>query len=198
MKPDDPGADLTPLLRAWAGGEEEALEELLPLVYRRLRAMAGRYLQRERPDHTLQATALVHEAYLKLADQGRAQWESREQFFAVAAQAMRRILVDHARRHQAARRPGARQKVALDVLGDVAQLPPAADGDLLALDQALNRLAELDARQARVVELRFFGGLSGEQIAGVLGISTATVTREWRMARAWLARELERGGLDAD
>jgi RNA polymerase sigma factor (TIGR02999 family) len=168
-------------------GDSEAAEELLPLVYDEFRAMAQRYLSRERPDHTLEPTALVHEAFMKLIDQSRVDWQGRAHFFAVAAQAMRRILVDHARHHNRLKRGGDRQRVSLDE-----QLAPGEHRteDLVALDDALEQLAQLDARQARIVELRFFAGLTVGEVAETLGVSKRTIEGDWTMARAWLRREL--------
>lgn len=168
-------------------GDLRAADELLPLVYDELRALAGAHLRQERSDHTLQPTALVHEAYLKLVDQSRANWKDRTHFFAVAAEAMRRVLVDHARGKLAAKRvpPGKRVNL-VDEL-DAGILPEA---NLVGLDDALRRLAELNQRQARVVELRFFGGLSVEETADVLDVSVGTIKGDWRFARAWLQREL--------
>jgi len=164
--------------------------DLVPLVYRELRKQAASCLRRERPDHTLPPTALVHEAYLRLIGQNRVTWQNRAQFFGVASQMMRRILVDHARRDGAAKRPGAGLKVILDDrIG--ASAPP--DCELLLLDQALNDLAAFDPRQGHLVELRYFGGLSEEEIAAVLGVSRSTVTREWQSARAWLYRRITTG-----
>lgn len=182
--------NVTNLLRAWGHGDLQAREDLVPLVYRELRQRAAAYLRRERSDHTLQPTALVHEAYLRLVGQERVAWQNRAHFFGMAAQMMRRVLIDHARRHRAAKRPGAAFKVTLDDrIG--AAVPPACE--LLLLDQALCDLAELDPRQAQIVELRYFGGLSEQEVAAVLSLSRATVTREWRTARAWLARRLTKG-----
>jgi RNA polymerase sigma factor (TIGR02999 family) len=161
----------------------------MPRVYEELRRLARQNLRRERPDHTLQTTALVHELYLKLVDQRRVNWQHRTQFFGVAAHMMRRILVDHARRHAAQRRGGGAIKIELDA--DVAW-SPAVDEELVALDQALERLATLDARQSRIIELRFFGGLTLEETADVMELSAATVKNEWRLARAWLYCELGR------
>ena len=185
-----PGHDVTGLLQAWGGGDPAALDQLVPIVYDELHRQAQRYLRREAPGHTLQTTALVHEAYLRLVDQREARWQNRAQFFGVAAQAMRRILVDHARRHQAAKRGGSAVPVPLEE-GEVAAA--GSDVDLVALDDALTRLAALDPQQARVVELRYFTGLGIEETAEALGISPATVKREWAMARAWLKRELGEG-----
>jgi len=194
MKDSDEVASLqgevTQLLRQWSEGSEEALQQLLPTVYDELRRMAARRLRRERDDHTLQPTALVHEAYLRLAEQCKVHWQDRAHFFAIAARIMRRVLVDHARRANAAKRVSAGQKVPLELAPPVATLPNL---DLLDLDRTLQRLAELDQRQAEIVELRFFGGLTVEEVARVLGISEATVAREWRMARVWLYRELQGG-----
>jgi RNA polymerase sigma factor (TIGR02999 family) len=161
----------------------------MPLVYNELRRLADHYLRQERQDHTLQPTALVHEAYLKLIDQTRVDWQNRAHFFGVAAQVMRRILVDHARRHRASKRGGFQQKLTLDEAIDYSQ---SRDVDLVALDDALNALARLDARQSRIVELRFFGGLTIEETAEALDISPATVKVDWSMAKAWLRREISR------
>jgi RNA polymerase sigma-70 factor (ECF subfamily) len=181
-------SDVTRLLLDLSNGRREATDELLPLVYAELRDLAARLLRHERPDHTLQPTALVHEAYLRLVDQRVGTWENRAHFLGIAAQAMRRILVDHARRRATAKRRGAR--VTLDE-----ELSPATGPsvDLLEIDAALERLAALDERQARVVEFRFFGGLNVEETAAALGIGTATVKRDWTLARAWLHRELAAG-----
>jgi RNA polymerase sigma factor (TIGR02999 family) len=185
-----PGQDVTGLLKAWGGGDPAALDQLLPIVYHELHRQAQRYLRRENPGHTLQTTALVHEAYLRLVDQRQAHWQNRAQFFGVAAQLMRRILVDYARQRQAAKRGGSAIQVPLEE-GAVA----AAEShvDLVMLDDALTRLAALDPQQARVVELRYFTGLGIEETAEALNISPATVKREWAMARAWLKRELGEG-----
>lgn len=178
--------DVTRLLLDWSQGDQTAFDLLMPLVYDELRALADRSLRRERSGHTLQGTALVHEAYLRLIDQRRVRWQDRAHFFAVAAQVMRRILVDHARRHGAAKRGGGTPTLPL---GDVAASMPVPDIDLLALDQMLDRLAALDVRQSRIVELRFFGGLTVEETAEALRLSPSTVKNEWSMARAWLYRE---------
>jgi RNA polymerase sigma factor (TIGR02999 family) len=183
---DDAPHDVTRLLEDLNSGREQALEELLPVVYRELRRQAARYLRRERQNHTLQPTALVNEAFLKLVDQ-KVQWQNRAHFFGVAAQAMRRILIDHARTHQRVKRGGVAPKVTLD---DAMIAAEERSIDVLALDEALERLAALDERQARVVELRFFAGLSVEETAEVMKISPATVKREWSMAKAWLHAEL--------
>lgn len=178
--------DVSALLERWSGGDRRALDRLMPLIYDELRALAHRQLSGERHDHTLQTTALVHEAYLRLGGQSRADWANRRQFMLVAATMMRRVLVDYARRRAAAKRPPPGSRVAIE------EVSPATgfDLDVLALDEALNHLSELDPRQAQVVELRYFTGLSIEETARTLDLSVSTVTREWRMARAWLHREL--------
>jgi RNA polymerase sigma factor (TIGR02999 family) len=181
---------VTLLLDELSAGRREALDELLPLVYHDLRRLAARALRRERRGHTLQATALAHEAYLRLVDQRAARWQNRAHFLAVAAQAMRRILVDHARRQGRAKRGGDRERVPVE---DAALASEPRAVDLLALDEALGRLAALDARQARIVELRFFGGLSVEETAEVLGTSPGTVARDWTHAKAWLHDALSQG-----
>jgi RNA polymerase sigma factor (TIGR02999 family) len=186
-----PPEDITQILQEVSGGNREAPARLMPLVYDELRRLADHYLRRERPDHTLQPTALVHEAYLKLIDQTRVDWQNRAHFFGVAAQLMRRILVDHARRHQASKRGGFRQKLTLDEAVDYSQ---TRDIDLVRLDEALTALAQFDARQSRVVELRFFGGLTIEETAEALSVSPATVKVDWSMAKAWLRREIGGGG----
>ena len=185
--PVTPPGEVTRLLVAWSAGDAKALEELIPLVYGELRRLAERHLARERAGHTLQPTAVVHEAYLKLVDQKRVSWKNRGHFFAVAAQAMRRLLVDHARRHDAEKRGGAITLVPLEA-ADASVAPREAD--VLALDLALVKLAALDATQAKVVELRYFGGLTLDETADVLGSSASTVGRAFRLAKAWLYREL--------
>jgi len=180
-------SEVTQLLVDWQNGSPEALERLMPLVYGELRAIAGRYLSRERADHTLQSTSLVHEAYFKLVDQRRVQWQNRAHFLGIAAQLMRRILVDHARRRDAEKRGGPQVCLTLDERLAWAKKP---DVDLLAIDEALDRLAAIDEQQARVVELRFFSGLTVEETAAALGISPKTVKRDWSVARAWLKREI--------
>ena len=202
-----PSGPVTALLVRWRGGDAQALEALVPLVYKELHDLAHRYLRRERPGHTLQSTALVHEAYLRLVDQGPIDTRDRAHFVAVAARLMRQILVDYARQHGAAKR-GADRRVDLDAAANVADargVPveggAAARGvgarqggaDLVALDEALNELSRLDERQGRIVELRYFGGMTTEETAMVLGISTATVKREWNVAKAWLSRQIRRG-----
>ncbi len=186
--------EVTQLLIDWSNGDRNAFEKLLPLVYGELRRLAVRHLARERHDHTLQSTAVVHEAYLRLVDQNRVQWKNRAQFFGVASQMIRRILVDHARSHQAAKRGSGAIKLSLD---EAVAVPGGKDLDLVALDDALKSLADVDEQQARIVELRFFGGLSVEETAEVVGVSPATVKRDWAMAKAWLYRELTRGGVVA-
>jgi RNA polymerase sigma factor (TIGR02999 family) len=184
-----PKERVTALLHAWAGGDARAQEDLLPLVYQELKRQAAAYLRRERAGHTLQPTALVHEAYLRLVGQ-RPNWHNRGHFFALAAQMMRRVLVDHARAHRAAKRPDPSLRVSVDKrLGTV----EPQDFDLLLLDQALNELADLDVRQSRIVELYYFAGLSEEEVAGVLSVSRSTVAREWRSAKAWLYRRMRHG-----
>jgi RNA polymerase sigma factor (TIGR02999 family) len=182
------GHAVTQLLRAWGAGDPSASDELVPLVYAELRRQARRALRREGEGHTLQATALVHEAWLRLDGQHDARWESRTQFLAVAAQMMRRVLVDHARTRRALKRGGGEMQV---TLGDAAHVVSASALDLLELDDALARLAILDPRKARLVELRYFAGLSIPEAAEAMGISQATVIREWAVARMWLRRELE-------
>ena len=180
--------DVTALLRAWSNGDPEAGERLLPIVYGDLRRQAARLLRGERRDHTLEPTALVHETYLRLVEQRGADWRCRAQFFGVAAQAMRRILVDHARRHGARKRGGSWDRITLDENRQA--WPAERDVDVLALEDALGELATLDPDKVRLVELRFFAGLSLEETAEVLGVSPSTVSREWRLARAWLLRRL--------
>lgn len=183
-------ADITDLLRRWQGGDGQALEDLTPLIYRELRLIAARYLARERHDHTLQSTALVHEAFLKLVDQRRVDWQSRAHFFGVAAQLMRRILVDYARQAGSAKRGSDVPKVSLD--DSVEQAGPTGldVADVLTLDRALEELERLDPRQGRIVAFRFFAGLTVEETAEALGISTGTVKREWAVARAWLYQRI--------
>jgi len=184
-----PPERITELLIDWSKGDPAALNKLTPLVYNELRRLAANYLRRERPDHTLQPTALVNEAYLKLVDQKNAKWQNRAQFFGVAAQLMRRILVDHARQHQADKRGGLDQERFSITSAEKTVKQPEVD--LLALHEALEELSTIDLQQSRIVELRFFGGLSIEETAEVLGIGHATVERDWKMARAWLRRKLE-------
>ncbi len=189
MTTPSPG-EVTRILQACGKGDQQAFDKLMPVVYEELRRLAKQHLRRERPDHTLQATALVHEAYLRLVDQRAVTWQNRAHFFGVAAQLMRRILVDYARRRQAAKRGGAALKVSLNELVLAAE---ERSEEVVALDEALERLAAMDPRQGRVVELRIFSGLTVEETAEVLGISPATVKREWTMARAWLSREIRPG-----
>ena len=184
-----PDGSISRLLRAWGGGDEQAGEELVPLVYQELRRRAAAYLRRERPDHTLQPTALVHEAYIRLSAQRRTSWLNRAQFFALAAQLMRRILVDYARERQALKRPPG-IRVTFD---EKTRAVPPPDCEILMLDDALHDLANLDSRQGEIVELKYFAGLSETEIAAVLSLSRATVTREWQLARAWLYRRITRG-----
>ena len=179
---------VTDLLLHWSEGDQEALNKLIPLVYDELHKLASRYLRRERRDHTLQTTAVVHEAYLKLVNQRDANFENRLHFFAVAAQIMRRILVDYARRHHASKRGGDLYKLSLD---EALVTSEEKGADLLALDEALERLAAIDQRQSRVVELRVFAGLTLEETAQALNISPSTVRREWSMAKAWLHRQIK-------
>jgi RNA polymerase sigma factor (TIGR02999 family) len=184
--------DITRVLQGWHGGDRKALDALLPVVYKELERLAHYQLRKERPDHTLQSAALVHEAYLRLVGMNTPQWESRTHFFAIAAQLMRQILVDYARRHRAAKRGGTVETLSLD---DTGLLEPGKgqDLDILELDDALNALAHIDARKAEVVQLRFFGGLSFDEIAQVLKISSITASRDWTTARAWLHREMKCG-----
>lgn len=189
---DDPAlrSDVTLLLQRWGHGDHEALDRLLPLVYEQLHRMASRYMAGERRSHTLQSTALVHEAYVRMVDQRVADWQNRAQFFGLAAQAMRRILVDHARSRGRTKRGSDAPRVAVETIDPVAP-PDAIDReDAVALDIALNKLQAIDPGQAEIVELRFFGGLSVEETAEVLSMSASTVKREWALARAWLRREL--------
>jgi RNA polymerase sigma factor (TIGR02999 family) len=176
--------EVTRLLQDWSNGHREALDQLLPLVYDELRRLAHSYLTRERPDHTLQTTALVHEAYLRLIDQRSVNWQNHGQFFAISAQAMRRILIDSARRRTSVKRGSGGPKISLDEAASISD--EAANESLLALDLALKELETVDAEQSRIVELRYFGGLTIEETAEVLKSSPATVKREWTMARAWL------------
>ena len=179
-------ADITQLLVEWSDGNQSALDELYPLVYDELHRLARRYMSRERKGHTLQTTALINEAYVRLVDQRNVHWANRSHFFAISAQIMRRILIDHARRHAYAKRGGGAQQISLDEAAVVS----GQASELLRLDEALQSLAEMDLRRSQVVELRYFGGLSNEEIAGVLKVSENTVTRDWNMARAWLYQQL--------
>ena len=184
-----PSSPVTELLVRWRGGDREALDALMPLVYNELRRIAHHYLNNERPGHTLQSTALVHEAYARMVEQDFPQWQNRAHFSAVAAQLMRQILVDYARSHRAGKRGGNVCKLALEEVGEQAQ---PVDFDVVALDEALKTLAEMDQQQSKVVELKFFAGLSIDDTAEVLGVSSSTVKRDWITARAWLYRELDR------
>jgi len=185
--PDSSNADTTELLRAWADGDSEALRELTPRVYRELRKMAAHLLNNERPGYSLQSTDLVHEVYLRLVNAREVDWQHRAHFFAVSATLMRRILLDRARRRVAAKRGGKAQPLDLDDTIDIAQVQAR---EVVALDEALNTLAEADPRKARIVELRFFGGLSVKETAEVIKVSSDTVMRDWKLARAWLLTEL--------
>ena len=182
-------SDVTDLLVAWSNGDESAFDKLAPLVHHELRVLARRYMRRERSDHTLQATALVHEVYLRLVDAGSIEWRERAQFYAMAAQMMRRILVDAARARASKKRGGSAARVNID---DGAVLSPEPDQSILALHEALGTFSRLAPRQARVVELRYFGGLTEEEIVAALDISPRTVRRDWSLAKAWLSRELKR------
>jgi RNA polymerase sigma factor (TIGR02999 family) len=184
-----PPNEITQLLRRWSQGDTEALNQLMPIVLRELRKLAGGYLKNERPNHTLQPTALINEAYLRLVAQDFPEWQSRTHFYGVAAQLMRQILVDHARSHAAAKRGQNAPRLSLE---EATEFSREEAGELVALDDALTSLARLDERKARVVELRHFGGLTVEEIAAALGVSTATVTREMRLAQAWLLREMDK------
>ncbi len=185
MKPSP--IDVTSLLKEFSRGNQQALAELIPVVYDELHRLAAYYLRQERSDHTLQATALVHEAYLRLVDQHHVDWKNRSHFFGVAAQLMRRVLLMHAREHHAAKRGGGAPKISLE---ETAMFSPAQAEELVSLDELLTRLATLDPQQGRIVELRFFAGLSVEETAELMDISSATVKRDWAMAKAWLAREM--------
>ncbi|HKN82303.1 MAG TPA: sigma-70 family RNA polymerase sigma factor [Pyrinomonadaceae bacterium] len=182
-----PPHQITELLAEWSDGNQAALDELYPLVYDELHRLARRYMSRERKGHTLQTTALINEAYVRLVDQRNVHWSNRSHFFAISAQIMRRILIDHARRHAYAKRGGGLHQVSLE---EAATVTPEQSLEMIRLDEALKSLAEMDPRRSRVVELRYFGGLSNEEIAGVLHVSTNTVTRDWNMARAWLYQQL--------
>lgn len=179
---------ITQMLKEWGDGNEAALDRLMPLVYDELRQQASRFISRERSGHTLQTTALIHEAYIKLIDQTQVEWQNRSHFFAIASQAMRRILVDHARTRHREKRGGSAENLPLDYAARVSS--PEKSLDLLALDEALSRLAAFDKRQVKVVELRYFSGLSIDETAEILGVSNATVRNDWNMAKAWLKREI--------
>jgi len=190
MQEEPAGLDVTRLLREWQAGSAPALEQLIPLVYDELHALASRHLSRERRDHTLQTTALVNEAFLKLAGQREVDWQSRAHFFGIAAKLMRRILVDHARRDGRVKRGGGAPHLPLDDFDPPAPQAAVEPVDACVLDMALARLEALDPQQGRVVELRFFAGMTVEETAAVMGLSPATIKREWAVARAWLYREL--------
>ena len=191
MSHNDSGSPkITQMLRDWGEGRSEALDELLPHIYNELHRQAAAYLRRERPNHTLQTTALVHEAYLKLIDQKQVQWKSRGHFFALAAQAMRRILVDHAKSRHREKRGGPNEDVPLE--DELLAVAEETNIDVIALDEALSRLAKFDPQQERIVEMRYFAGLSLDETAAAIGISRATAARDWAVAKAWLHRELTR------
>jgi len=181
-------SEISKILRDWNAGNRESEDELLPLVYRELRVIAAKYMRRDRKEHTLQPTALVHEAYLRLVDISDIDWKDRHHFFAVAANVMRNVLVDHARAHFAEKRGGHAPHISLE---DAFELSNRNEADLLSIDEALSELAKFDERQSKIVELRFFGGLTIEETASVMGISVATVKQEWILARTWLYRELK-------
>ncbi len=183
----DKNEHITELLKAWNDGDDSSLERLLPIVESELRRIAHNYMQRENSDHTLQTTALVNEAYLKLVDQNRVSWQNRSHFFAIAAQLMRRILLNHARDRVAQKRGGSCSRVNLE---EVSPISPEKSVEIIALDEALGRLAKFDEKKSQIVELRYFGGLTIEEIAGVLDISTQTVSFHWRLARSWLQKEM--------
>ncbi|HLM55874.1 MAG TPA: sigma-70 family RNA polymerase sigma factor [Pyrinomonadaceae bacterium] len=184
-------SEITGLLIAWSDGDQTALEELLPLIERELHRIARNYMRRENPGHTLQTTALVNEAYFRLVDQKSVRWQNRAHFFGIAAQIMRRILLNYARDSHRVKRGGHAVQVSLS---EVAVVGEERSAELIALDEALQRLAAIDERKCRVVELRYFGGLSVEETAEVLGVSAVTVARDWKMAKAWLAREIRNAG----
>ena len=186
---DNPAQSVSQLLQRWSEGDQGALDQLTPLVYDELRRMARRYMRQQPAGHTLQTTALIHEAYLRLVGQQEKQWENRAHFFAVAAQAMRHILVDHARARKMAKRGRDARQVSLD---EALVIGPEGGDDLVALNDALEALAKLDRRQSQIVELRFFGGLTEEEIGEVLKVSSRTVRSDWRLARSWLLRDLDR------
>lgn len=187
-EPAENALDVTQLLKEWSDGNQDILDDLMPLVYEELRRQAARYLRKERAGHTLQTTALIHEAYLKLIDQKNVRWQNRAHFFAIAAQAMRRILVDYARERKREKRGGANENLPIEEAAFA--VSPEKSVDLVALDEALTRLAKFDERQARIVELKYFSGLSIDETAEVLGVSNATVRNDWTMAKAWLRLEI--------
>jgi len=184
--------EITAQLIAWSNGDQAALEKLMPAVYQELRRMADHYLRGEQPGHSLQPTALVHEAYLRLIDQTKVEWHNRAHFFGVAAQMMRRILIDHAKAKHRVKRGGVAPKISLD---ETVGLSHERAAELVALDDALQLLSEVDARKSRIVELRYFGGLTVEETAQVLGVSDKTVMRDWKLAKAWLYDEINRAPL---
>ena len=184
----DNAANVTQMLKEWSDGNMRALDKLMPLVYDELRRQASRYLRKERSNHTLQTTALIHEAYLKLIDQQNVEWQNRAHFFAIASTAMRRILVDYARERNREKRGGSAENLPLDEAFQISSNEKSVD--LVALDEALTRLAQFDERQARIVELRYFSGLDTDETAEVLGVSNATVRRDWNFAKAWLRQEI--------
>jgi len=190
---DSSSQEITQLLLAWRGGDQAALDQLIPLVHQELRRLAHRFMHQERPGHLLQTTALVNEAYLRLVDSSRVQWESRAHFFAVAAQLMRRVLVDAARERESRKRGGEWAQVSL---AEAMVVPQRRGADLIALDDALEALAAVDKRKSEIVELRFFGGLTVEETAAVLEVSPDTVMRDWHLAKVWLFRELNKDGAD--
>jgi RNA polymerase sigma factor (TIGR02999 family) len=179
--------DITQLLLAWGDGDKQALDKLMPFVYEELRKLAGNYMRQQRSDHTLQTTALVNEAYLRLIDSSKVRWQNRTHFFAISAQLMRRVLVDFARAKNANKRGGDNQKITFD---EALNVSAEKESELIALDEALEALAALDERQSQIVEMRYFGGMTEEEIAVALDVSTRTVRRDWSIARAWLYREL--------
>ncbi len=183
-------SEITQMLIELTGGNRDVVNQILPHIYDELRRLAGSYLRRERADHTLQPTALVHEAYMKLIDQKQVHWQNRAHFFGIAAQVMRRILMDHARKHTAEKRGGDADKLPLEE--EILVVSHERSGDLIALDDALQALAQFDEQKAKIVELRYFGGLSIEETAEVMGVSVPTINRQWRMAKAWLHSELAR------
>jgi len=185
--------EITQLLLAWSKGDREALDRLFPLVYAELRRLAKSYMRKERAGHTLQTTALIHEAYLRLIDAGRVEWRNRAHFFGVAARAMRQILVEMARERGCQKRGGGARQIALD---EAMTIGAGLDEDLVSLDEALGALAKFDARKAQVVEMRFFGGLTEEEVAAALDVSPETVRRDWRLARSWLRKKLSGGQND--
>lgn len=184
-------SEITQMLIELTGGNKDVVNQILPHIYDELRRLAGNYLRRERSDHTLQPTALVHEAYMKLIDQKKVKWQNRAHFFGIAAQVMRRILMDHARKHSAEKRGGEAEKLPIEE--EILVVSHGRSAELLALDEALEKLAQFDETKAKIVELRYFGGLSIEETAEVMGVSVPTINRHWRMAKAWLHAEVSGG-----